>query len=181
MKNILRLSIICCLLVFNSCYEDLDFDQINEYVYKPVITSSLTFFSVVPGQFFNAAGVQETSITSESDFRVFEDSYIKDDIVKIDFNTLIKNEFDRDITLDVSFLNDNNTLLYQFASNVIPAGDLENTFTEEVFISTNPAIVNTTKVRIRAELEGTSTSMNPNDTSEFKLKSSVTLYIESEL
>jgi hypothetical protein len=181
MKSILRISIICCLLVFNSCYEELDFDQINDYVYKPVITSSLTFFSVVPGQFFNTVGVQETSITSESDFRVFEDSFVKNDIVKIDFNTLIKNEFDRDVTIDVSFLDDNNTLLYQFASIVIPAGDLENTFTEEVFISTNPAIVNTTNVRIRAELEDTGTSMNPNDTSEFELKSSVTLYIESAL
>jgi hypothetical protein len=181
MKSILRISIICCFLVFNSCYEELDFDQINEYIYKPVITSSLTFFSVVPGQFFNAAGVQETSITSESDFRVFEDSFVKNDIVKIDFNTLIKNEFDRGFTINVSFLDDNNTLLYQFTSIVIPAGDLENTFTEEVFVSTNPAIVNTTKVRIRAELEDTGTNMNPNDTNEFELKSSVILYIESEL
>lgn len=180
MKNILRISIICCLLVFNSCYEELDFDQINEYVYKPVITSSLTFFLVVPGQFFNAVGVQETSITSESDFRVFEDSFIKNDIVKIDFNTLIKNEFDRNVTIDVSFLNDNNTLLYQFASIVIPAGDLKGRFSEEVFITTHPAIVNTTKVRIRAELEDTGTSMNPNDTSQFEVKSSITLYIESE-
>lgn len=181
MKSILRISIICCFLVFNSCYEELDFDQINEYIYQPVITSSLTFFSVVPGQFFNAAGVQETSITSESDFRVFEDSFVKNDIVKIDFNTLIKNEFDRGFTINVSFLDDNNTLLYQFTSIVIPAGDLENTFTEEVFISTNPAIVNITKVRIRAELEDTGTNMNPNDTNEFELKSSVILYIESEL
>ena len=176
MKRLLQLSVICCLLVFNSCYEELDFDQINDYVYKPVITSSLTFFTVVPIQFFYAAGVQE-----DLDFKVFEDSFVKNDIVKIDFSTLIKNEFDRDVTLDVSFLDDNNTLLYQFASIVIPAGDLESTFTEEVFISTNPAIVNTTKVRIRAELEDTGTSMNPNDTSEIEGKSSVTLYIESEL
>jgi len=181
MKRVLQLSVICCLLLFNSCYEELDFDQINDYVYKPVVTSSLTFFSVVPGQFFNNLGVQETSVTSVSDFRVFEDSFVKEDIVRIDFSTLIKNEFDREVTIDVSFLDDNNAVLYQFASIVIPAGDLENTYTEEVFVNANPAIVNTTKVRIRAELEDTGTSMNPNDTSEFELKSSVTLYIESEI
>lgn len=180
MKRVLQLSVICCLL-FNSCYEELNFDQINDYVYKPVVTSSLIFFSVVPGQFFNDLGIQERSITSVSGFRVFEDSYVKEDIVKIDFSALIKNDFDRDVTIDVYFLDDNNTILYQFASIVTSARDLENNYTEEVFVNTSPTIINTTKVKIRAELEDIGTSLNPNATSDFELKSSVTLYIESEI
>jgi len=50
MKRVLQLSVICCLL-FNSCYEELNFDQINDYVYKPVVTSSLIFFLLFQDNF----------------------------------------------------------------------------------------------------------------------------------
>ena len=52
-------------------------------------------------------------------------------------------------------------------------------YLEEIEIASNSAILNTTQVKITAELENTGIQLNLNDPIEFEFKSSVTMYIES--
>lgn len=164
-----------------SCYEKLDFDQLDNYVYKPIFTSSLTSFTLVPGQFFNSQGVQENSIVDETRFEIFETNIVKDNVVQLDFYAEIKNEFDRDVTINIDFLDDNDREIYTFSTINVRSGELNFTYLEEIEISQNPDIVNVTKVKIEASLENTGTQMNPNSTEEFEFKSSVTAYIQTKL
>ena len=93
----------------------------------------------------------------------------------------IKNEFDRDVTINIDFLDDNDREIYTFSTINVRSGELNFTYLEEIEISQNPDIVNVTKVKIEASLENTGTQMNPNSTEEFEFKSSVTAYIQTKL
>lgn len=180
MKYFKKINILVSFFIFFSCYESLDVNQLDDYVYRPVVTSALTYFKFSPIQFFDSSGtIQEDSITDESEFKGFEYNFLRDNVVKLEFNAEIKNEFDRDVTVQVEFLNENNVLIYRFRAMVVEEGNLNYTSLEEIVIASNPNILNTANVRVIVELENTGVQMNPADTSEFEFKSSVTLYIES--
>ena len=66
MKLPQTISFVLSFFLLTSCYESLDFDQIDDYVYEPIFTSALTYFSVSPFQFFNSMGIQENEITPVS-------------------------------------------------------------------------------------------------------------------
>lgn len=177
----LKISILFCLFTLTSCYESLDFNQLDNYVSKPILTSALTYFKVVPAKFFDSSGtIQRYNITEITNFDAFQNQFIKDNLVKFDFNAEVKNEFDRDVTLTIELLA-NNTTVYTFVPIFIKSQELNFTYLEEIDIATNPSILRTTQIKITAELENTGIQMDVNDLSEFEFKSSVTFYIESSL
>lgn len=180
MKPLNKISILLCLFVFNSCYESLDFKQLDAVVLKPIFTSALIHFTIVPSQFFDSVGVQQNSITDITDINILNEvsNVVIEYLVKLDFNAEIKNELDRGVTFNVEFLDSNNTVVHTFTPIVVGAEVLNYTFLEEVEIVLNPGVLDSTKVRITAELENT-VPLDTNDTREFVFKSSVTLYIES--
>ena len=97
------------------------------------------------------------------------------------FNAEFKNEFDRDVTIQVDFLNRNNIIIYSFSPIFVESFDVNPApYEEEIIIANNLQVLNATQVKITASLENTTTQLNPTDTSEFDFKSSVTLFIESE-
>jgi hypothetical protein len=71
--------------------------------------------------------------------------------------------------------------VYTFTPIIIQGNTLNFKYLEEIEIAANPSILNTTKVKITAELENTGIQLNLNDPSEFEFKSSVTMYLESSL
>lgn len=175
-----KISILFCFLIFSSCSESLDFNQLDDYVSKPIFTSALTYFKVVPAKFFDSTGtIQRSSITEITNFDVFQKQFVKDNLVKFDFNVQIRNEFDRDVTINVQFLNANNVAVYSFVPIYVESKNSNFTYLEEIEIASNPSILNTQKIKITAELENTGIQMDVNDPSEFEFKSSVTFYIES--
>ena len=105
--------------------------------------------------------------------------YFLDDVVKLDFNAEIKNEFDREVSIVVEFFNKNNDVLYTFTPLVVESKVLDYIFLDEIKIASNPDILDTSKVKITITLAETGIPLNINDTSEVEFKSSVTLYIES--
>ncbi|WP_298780606.1 hypothetical protein [uncultured Polaribacter sp.] len=181
MKSKQKISFLLCFLMLTSCYQTLDFDQLDNYVLKPVYTSPITYFTVLPFQFFDSNGIQQFSISEESEFPVFENSFFRDNVVKLDFNLEIRNEFDRNVILQIELIDNNNNSVYNFNSIEIDAGELNYSFLEEIETTTNLNLTNTAKIRITAFIENTGTPMNSADTSEFVLKSSATIYIESSL
>lgn len=182
MQSLKKISFIFSLLIVTSCYNSLDFDQIEDYISKPIYTAALTYLNVVPAKFFDSTGtVQQNSISDVSEFGGFDNYIVRNNVVKMVFNAEFKNEFDRDVTFKVAFLNDNDNVTYAFTPIFVESNDLNPPpFEEEVIINSNSIILTTTQVKITAELEDTGTQMNPLDISEFELKSSVTFYLESE-
>lgn len=179
MKPLNKISILLCLFVFNSCYESLDFKQLDAVILKPILTSALIHFTVVPSQFFDSAGIQQNSISDITNINGLQNVLTEEYLVKLDFNAEIKNELDRGVTFTVEFLNSNGDVVYTFMPIVIGAEVLNYSYLEEVEVVFNPGILDSNKVRITAELENTGVPLDTNDIREFVFKSSVTLYIES--
>jgi hypothetical protein len=179
MKSINRISIILCLFILTSCYESLDFRQLDDVVFKPVFTSSLIHFTVVPSQFFDSAGIQQNSISDITDIDGLQSWFNEEFLVKIDVNAEVINELDRGVTFTVELLNSDSDVVYTFTPIVIEAEDLNYSYLEEVEIASNRGVLNSTKVRITAALENTGTPLDINDTRMFVFESSVTFYIES--
>ncbi|MDP5105772.1 MAG: hypothetical protein NWQ31_06340 [Polaribacter sp.] len=181
MKAPIKLSILVCFFVITSCYESLDFNQIDDYVSKPEITSALTYFAVKPAQFYDSNGNQKYNITDVTNFYGLQNTYIHDNLVKINVNAEIINQFDREVTLQVDFLSSNNTVVYSFTPIIVEKGNLNYTYLEEIDLASQPLILNTSKIRISASIENTGVPLNVNDTSQFVFKSSVTLFIEASI
>ena len=179
MKAPFKVSILLCFFLLSSCYESLDFNQVDKYVFKPVFSADLTYFAVIPAQIFDSSGNQQYSISGSTQFKALDNNYFQEGLVKLDFNAEVKNEFDRKVTIQVDFLNNSDVVVYSFTPIIVEAGDLNFIFLEEIEVASHPAILNTTKVNILTTIENTGTQMDPNDISELVFKSSVTLFIES--
>lgn len=163
---------------FSFCVNDVDFEQANDFVLEPVFTSSLVSFTVFPINFFDSTGtIQQNSITDVSQFRAFDNSFFRDNVIQLDFNVEAKNEFDRKVTITIDLLDADNNLTYELTPIEVESGNLDYSFQEMVVISENPLIVNTLKVRIKAELESSTTALDLTDRSEFEFKSAFTAYI----
>ena len=177
-----RKSFFLWLLIIFSCTENLDFNQVRAYVATPIYTSSLTYFTVLPAHFVDPTGtIVAQEISDVSDFKIFENIYIRNNVVKIDFDIEIKNEFDRGFTVKIDLLNSNNSSVYRFENLNISSRDLSFRHKEEIEIVANLAIKSTTKVRITIEIEQNTTPLSPKDLSEFEFKSSASVYIESSI
>lgn len=181
MKFLKIIALVFLFFTIQSCYEKLNFNQVDEIVYRPIFTSSLTNFTLLPAQFFNNQGIQQNSVSDSTTFDLLQDDLLQKEMFKIDFYAEMKNEFDRDLTINVQFLDENNSIVYNFSPIQVPSSTTNTTYLEEILINQNPAILNTVRVLISVELEHTGTQMNPNSTDEFELKSSITAYIESEI
>ena len=168
-----------CFLAMSSCVDELDFSQADDYNITPENTVSLTYFTVLPFQFFNLSGVQESEKSDTTDFRLFDNSYIRDNLVKLDFNVEVKNEFNRSFTVQIVFLDANNNITHRFNEIKVGANNLNYIFFESIEIGTNQNIKNTTRVRVII-IDNLGTSLNPSDTTEFEFKSSVKLYLDTD-
>ena len=135
MKSPTTTSIIICFFLITSCYERLDFDQLDNFVSKPIFTFSLNYFSLVPYQFFTASGDQQIEISDIFDVKDLQNVYFLDDVVKLDFNAEIKNEFDREVSIVVEFFNKNNDVLYTFTPLVVESKVLDYIFLDEIKIA----------------------------------------------
>ena len=182
MKFPKNIALIFSLFILISCAESLDFKQIEAYTLKPVFTTALVSFNAKPIQFFDSSGtIQKNSVSDVFEFKVFDENYLRNNVVKLIFNAEFKNEFDRDVTIQVDFLNRSNIIIYSFSPIFVESFDVNPApFEEEIIIANNLQVLNATQVKITASLENTTTQLNPTDTSEFDFKSSVTLFIESD-
>lgn len=169
-------AILFCFFVITSCVNNLDFSQIEDYSISPEYTVSLTYFTISPPQFFDQAGVQLPERSDITDFRVFENSYARDNLLKLDFYVEIKNEFDRDLTLQISFLDDNMNVTHRFNDLKVKANNLNYKFDETIEVRINPNIKSTTKFRV-VIIDNSAKPLDASAKTEFEFKSSVKIYM----
>jgi hypothetical protein len=182
MTPLKKISFLLSFLLIISCTEELDFDQVEDFVFEPVLTASLTYFTVQPFQFFDEFGNQKFTIEEVAGFQAFSNDFFTDSVIKIIFNAEFKNQFDRDVQIQVDFLDENNNVVYSFKPILVERKDVNpDPYKEEIIISEYPDILSTTQARVTASLEDTGVQMNSTDPSEFQFKSSITLFVQSEL
>jgi hypothetical protein len=185
MKSPKKISFIISLFLIVSCSDSLDFNQFEDYVPKSKYTTPLIYFTVFPAQFFDSTRtIQQNSISDSaviSDFDDFQDNLIRGRVVKIVLNAELRNAFDRDVIVQIEFL-DENAVIYSFRP-IIVTNNHRNflPFEEEIIIASNSNVLNTAQIRVTVTLENIDIQMNPNDMSEFEFKSAITLFLESNL
>ena len=103
---------------------------------------------------------------------------MEESLVQLDFLVEASNQFNRDITIRIRFLNGSNVPLYTLTPLNISSGELNFSNTEVINLRLNPQVFSTTKIEITAAVEDTGTPLDPNDTSEFNFQSALVFYVE---
>ena len=173
--------IISFILLFSilSCAETLDFSQIEDYRATPEYTFSLTYFKITPIQFFNQSGIQESERTDITDFRVFDNDFLRNNLVKIDFNVEVSNQINKGFTMEVAFLNENQGVTHKFQDIVVNSNTKNFKFLETIDVTTKPNVKNSTKIKIVVKMNNSNPPLSASDTSEFEFKSSAKIYIDT--
>ena len=171
--------VLLLFLVQTSCVKDVDFDQASGFTLTPVFRSAFTYFTATPAKFYDSTGtIQQTSITDTGTIDFFQNQFVEESLVQLDFLVEASNQFNRDITISIRFLNESNIPLYILTPLNISSGELSFSNTEVINLRLNPQVFSTTKIEITAEVEDTGTPLDINDTSEFNFQSALVFYVE---
>lgn len=167
------------LILITSCIQDLDFDQINDFSLTPVFEGSLIGFSFTPRQFFDASGTLQTERTDTTGFFIFENDFIRKNLIRVEFNVEIINTIDNDFSIQIDFLDQNNNSTHTFKEIILNGNDDDFKFTETIDISPDSEIKNTSQLRITARVTSSNPPLDPSDINELLFKSSAKLFIRT--
>ena len=179
--NLLKIySTALMTIFFLSCSQPLDFKQLEEYKIMPSISSSLVYFSIDASNFNTIiSGIPAaTEVNETTDFKLLENSFIKQNLVQLDFNFEIKNEFNRVFLLDVNLLDsESNTIHKLFEGFEISGNTLR--ISEEVLliIEDFPQVVNFTKIQFIIGLKDTTVTLDASNLSKIECKSSLVIHL----
>lgn len=104
------------LLISFSCTKPIDFNQANDLVLEPVLESSLIFYKAKATDFF-IGGKEETNAEDFVEIDLFNNSFVQDNLLKVEFIFEIENSINRAYQLQVSFLDASGQLLERFVIN----------------------------------------------------------------
>ena len=183
--NLLKIySTVLITIFFLSCSQPLDFKQLEEYTIMPSISSSLVFFSIDASNFNTIISGLPAAIevNETTDFKLLENSFIKQNLVQLDFNFEIKNEFNHVFLLDINLLDaQGNTIHKVFDGFEISGNALKISAEMVLIIEDFPEVVNFTKVQFIIGLKDTTTILDATSLSKIEFKSSVVMHLESTI
>ena len=183
--NLLKIySTVLITIFFLSCSQPLDFKQLEEYTIMPSISSSLVFFSIDASNFNTIiSGLPAaTEVNETTNFKLLENSFIKQNLVQLDFNFKIKNEFNRIFLLDINLLDaQSNTIHKVFDGFEISGNALDISAEVVIIIEDFPEVLNFTKVQFIIGLKDTTTILDATSMSKIEFKSSVVMHLESTI
>ncbi|TXD46636.1 hypothetical protein [Polaribacter sp. IC073] len=174
-----NLCVILCAFLFFSCSQSLDFDQIEDYTSESSFSLSLAFFTIDATNFTAAVGAP--IITEISDFKLFENSYIKENLIKLDFDIEIRNDFNRDFTMKISLLDKDDTLIYELQHLKVAANKLDFKHKEFIDIAIYPNVKHFSRVEIKLSLDDKLTPVEATDIGEINFKSAAIIHLQAPL
>jgi hypothetical protein len=190
MKSSQRLSLILSAILFFSCYNHLDFDQLNQYSPNQAVSVPFITFTINDTNFETpiSPGLVP-SIFEKSDFTIFEGAFLKERAVQLEFDFEIKNDINRSFTIEIILraadFDISNSLtdgleIHRIALNVKASSQ---DFTENVFITKAdvPDIVHISRVEIKLTLQDDTIPIGSIDAGELKFKSGLTVYLKGAL
>ena len=179
--NLLKIySTVLITIFFLSCSQPLDFEQLEEYSIMPSISSSLVFFSIDASNFNTIiSGIPVAIEVNETiDFKLLENSFIKQNLVQLDFNFEIKNEFNRVFLLDINLLDAESNIIHKvFEGFEIRGNSLDISAEVLLIIEDFPEVVNFTKVQFIIGLKDITTKLDASSSSKIECKSSLVIHL----
>ena len=159
-----------------SCVKDVDFDQVDDIMLTPVLTSSVVFAEVEASRFSENGTEIETVIDSVANIEIFSDEFIDDNLIKVEFVFEAINSINRTFNLQIDFLNDIDELQHTFSFDALPSNsgnDIISEFTEVFEDNSLESLKASTKMVIILRLNPSTdgSSLNENSTGKIELKS----------
>ena len=166
---------IAVLLLFSfSCASDLDFDQANDLKLEPIVVANLAYFNVEAKDFAGNGSVQTTT-------DIFNDSFFKRRIKKVELLFELDNTIDRSYAVDLSFLDRNGQEIYNTNLKVQPYAGSENKVEKtEVFDGAKLDLLKRTTAIVFSLSMLAGTPLSSNSPGSLKFRSGVTAYIVVE-
>lgn len=147
------LSLIVCV----SCVKDVDFDQIEEIVIAPKVDLDLVFFDLDTDNFIASdPGIPVTVIRDTTRLEFLDDTFVRDNLLEIDFVFRYDTSFPQAFEHRALFLNDADEVQYAITFDVAPSldGMIRTTqHTQTIADSDIDAIRNSIKMLIELTLE----------------------------
>lgn len=184
MKKIKNLAIFCLMLALTSCVKDIDFNQANNLVLKPTYVASLLNFSFDQTSFFDKVTNSEIiAIKNKYRFSFTDDINAEGKVEKIILDFEFDNPFNREFDLEYTFFDVNDNSTYKSIKISIPANASNFKYQEEILVSNNPNLFNTSQlITLTKLLPSTDASViDVNTSKELKFTLSGTFYLKVRL
>ncbi len=171
------------ILMLSSCVKHLDFSQIEDFSAKPIFESSLVYFTLNQVDFFDLINSVEvvTPIDDTSGFTILRSKFVKDNLIETELNIEVNNQFDREFTVNITFLDENNIETHAFDPIIVAENNPNFTQKETITISGNEQFLRSTKIRVSIELSPSSDGsvLDPNIEQKLEFKSSGIFYLKT--
>lgn len=172
--------LITLLLCSFSCASDLDYDQVNDVKLEPIFIANLAYFDV-PAKEFVSDGVEQNVIFDAPTVDVFNDSFFRKSLKKVEIFLEMENTIARSYVVDIVFLDQNNQVVHTINFTIPEYAGIENKVTRtEIFENAQLDLLKRT-VRIAFTLRmWPGAPLNENSSGNLKLRSDVTAYLVVE-
>ncbi|MBC2844524.1 hypothetical protein [Winogradskyella flava] len=180
------LFILVIISLATSCVKDVDFDQAEDVVLTPVITSSALFTEVEASRFSENGMELETVRDSIANIEIFTDQFVIDNLVKVELVFEVSNSINRTFGLQIEFLNEADELQNEFSFDALPSpsgNDVLTEFTAVFEDESLEALKTSQKMVITLSLYPSTdgTFLNENSTGKIGLKSKGLFYFNISL
>ncbi|UAM98472.1 hypothetical protein K8354_01185 [Polaribacter litorisediminis] len=182
MKPLKIISFLIGFSLLAACSDNLNFNQLEDYVYTSKFTVSLIHFKVARSDFPNSTGTTSiSSISDQIEFKNYQTDGLKDILTQLDLTAALKNDSKYSLTLEITFLNIANEVVLETEILKIQANKTFDYFLT-IDVEQNPEILETRYINYTVALEDDENELNSNDLDEaIELKSSLDIYLESKL
>ena len=175
-------SISLLILIFTtlSCSSDLDFEQVNDLQLEPVLVANLASFDIQANQFV-VGGVEQPVIGDVIDFTLFNDPDFANNLRRIDLFFEFTNTINRAYTINLYFLDANNSRLFDIPF-VIPAytGNANVVTKTEVFENAKFSLLKSTGKIAFVIVMLPGAPLTDSSVGSLKLRSSGTVYFAAQ-
>lgn len=131
-KTALAVLLFCGM---TSCVKDVDFDQAGNITLQPEIQADLLIFEIDQKEFTDPkTDLFRTVIRDTVRLDFLDDSYIQDDLTKVEFSFRYRNSFPQSFRNKISFLSERNRLQHRVEFVVEPGSNGNSRITEKIEI-----------------------------------------------
>lgn len=155
MKLLFRLALLSIFFVATSCVKDMDLDQAQEIVIPPSVALDLIYATIDSSDFVSTGASGPLIARDEVRLEFLDDDYIRDGLMRADYNFIFENSFTQSFNAKITFLSESNRVKYR-VDFVIPAGSAASPttidYTEIIDVDEITAIRESIKMFVEIEM-----------------------------
>ncbi len=178
--------VICMVLCFDACVQDVDFDQADNLAISPALELSVIYFEEPANTFVDDAGDELTTVRDSVNIEIFSDDFVVDNLVKADFLFETTNTINRAYQAQIDFFNDALELQHSFNFDVGASNNNQDVIVEyvEVFEGQElETLKSTTNLVLSFTLQPSSdgSMLNENSPGDLKLNSKASFFLDIDI